>query len=370
MKPIYHYTESGLDNVFLVNGFDYIEAPGGNRTVYIQDIDGLHEAIGLALIRRRQSLSGKELRFLRNELLLSQVRMSQMLGVTEQTVARWEKGETTMPRAGEALVRVMFAESMKQDTPIRDVLERIADLDDEEDGTLNLEETPDGWAPARVLQAAARRFGDRQADRLVSHHRQGSDDVMTKADCPVCRGAGTIRLPLYRGIAVVEPTDTGLAEANRTYPCPECADTIPHERLHIIRYTTRADARLATTPYYITAIQSNMARGIAHRLLEAGLIQLSRGPDDDRTLQFEAMATLGVAAPTEVQSLEARIAEHQDQLANAVIHEASVQIATWRSAYQGEGGAIEKSMAIRMLHNALGQVVARQSEWRDLNAMS
>lgn len=155
MNSIYRYTESGLDNVFLVNGFDYIDAPGeGERTVFIQDIDGLHEAIGLALVQRRQTLSGKELRFLRNELLLSQMRLSQILGVTEQTVARWEKGQTAIPKTAEALVRLMFAESIEQNAPIKDVLERIADLDDETDETLNLQETPNGWGPAKTPEAA------------------------------------------------------------------------------------------------------------------------------------------------------------------------------------------------------------------------
>lgn len=155
MNMVYRYTESGLDNVFLVNGFEHIEAPmGGDRQVIIQDIDGLHEAIGMALVHRRQTLSGKELRFLRNELLLSQARLAQILGVTEQTVARWEKGQTTIPKASDALVRIMFAESVRQNAPIKDVLELIADLDDDDDETLNLEETADGWVPARTLEAA------------------------------------------------------------------------------------------------------------------------------------------------------------------------------------------------------------------------
>ena len=57
----YHYTESGLDNVYLVNGFTYVDRPDG-REVVIEDIDGLHRAIGEFLITNRKNLSGKEIR--------------------------------------------------------------------------------------------------------------------------------------------------------------------------------------------------------------------------------------------------------------------------------------------------------------------
>ena len=49
-NDVYHYTESGPDNVFLVGGYDYVDTPRG-RTVVIRDIDGLHRVIGRALVR-------------------------------------------------------------------------------------------------------------------------------------------------------------------------------------------------------------------------------------------------------------------------------------------------------------------------------
>jgi putative transcriptional regulator len=41
----YHYTECGLDNIYLLNGFDPVETPRG-KGVTIRNIDGLHRAIG------------------------------------------------------------------------------------------------------------------------------------------------------------------------------------------------------------------------------------------------------------------------------------------------------------------------------------
>ena len=70
-KRPYHYTESGLDSVYLQNGCEIVTSRKG-KGVIIQDIDGLHEAIGQDIVGNKKKLRGKEFRFLRNELLLSQ----------------------------------------------------------------------------------------------------------------------------------------------------------------------------------------------------------------------------------------------------------------------------------------------------------
>ena len=142
MKDRYQYIESGLDNVFLAGGFEYQTAPSG-RTVTIHDIEGLHEAIGRWLVNKRQRLMGKEFRFLRSELLMSQAFLANVLGVRELTVARWEKGQTEIPAATDAAVRKMYAESVKGERPgMRELLTRIADLENELDKSLLLKRPP------------------------------------------------------------------------------------------------------------------------------------------------------------------------------------------------------------------------------------
>lgn len=88
----YHYTECGLNNIYLVNGYKFIETPRG-KSVSINDIDGLHKAIGLLLVTSKKDLSGEEIRFLRLELLMSQNTLAKLLGVSEQAIRRWEKGK-------------------------------------------------------------------------------------------------------------------------------------------------------------------------------------------------------------------------------------------------------------------------------------
>lgn len=126
----YHYLECGLDDVYLLNGFKrHVSARG--PSIAIRDVDKLHRAIGEYLCLKKKELNGKEIRFLRRELLMSQSMLARLLDVGEQTVHRWETGKTTMPRAADALLRLMY----RKDTArgVRDQLNRIADLEDEID---------------------------------------------------------------------------------------------------------------------------------------------------------------------------------------------------------------------------------------------
>ena len=106
----YHYTESGLDNVWLASGFRFVPSPRG-RSLIIEDIEGLHVAIGRSIVEEEKKLTGPEIRFLRTELLLSQNALSRLLGVTEQTVARWEKPkQAPIPTAADATLRQLYLE--------------------------------------------------------------------------------------------------------------------------------------------------------------------------------------------------------------------------------------------------------------------
>lgn len=124
----YHYTESGLDNIYLKNGYRINKLRGEEGTA-IENIDGLHRAIGLALVNMPSQLQGSEFRFLRTELELSQAGLGKLFGVDKQTVARWEKGETDSAQA-DRLMRLIYAESILGAGSLRKIIQRLADLDD------------------------------------------------------------------------------------------------------------------------------------------------------------------------------------------------------------------------------------------------
>ena len=75
----YQYRECGLDNMYLLNGFTVKRTKHG-ETVTIHDMDGLHRVIGSYLVRERKTLNGREVRFLRHELELSQKTLGELLG--------------------------------------------------------------------------------------------------------------------------------------------------------------------------------------------------------------------------------------------------------------------------------------------------
>ena len=61
----YHYTESGLDTVWLASGFRIIAREDGGESLIIEDIEGLHVAIGRGIVEKKK-LTGPEIRFLRD----------------------------------------------------------------------------------------------------------------------------------------------------------------------------------------------------------------------------------------------------------------------------------------------------------------
>ncbi|MDR0780109.1 MAG: helix-turn-helix domain-containing protein [Pseudomonadales bacterium] len=126
---MYHYTESGLDNVYLTNGYVIAQHSEYGETIAIEDADGLHKVIGQLLANARRPLTGREIRFLRIELNLSQKKLGSYLGVEEQTVGRWERGEVPAPRSNELIIRALYLEWIHERGAIKTLVDRLAELD-------------------------------------------------------------------------------------------------------------------------------------------------------------------------------------------------------------------------------------------------
>jgi len=86
---IYHYLECGLDNIWLRNGF-IIEKIDGEKPVKIEDLDGPFRGIGTEICGNR-FVSGDEFRFLRKELDMSQLKLGEIVRVSENSIANWER---------------------------------------------------------------------------------------------------------------------------------------------------------------------------------------------------------------------------------------------------------------------------------------
>jgi DNA-binding transcriptional regulator YiaG len=150
----YHYTESGLDNIYLENGYQLHKTPYGEG-VSIEDTDGLHRAIGEWLIQYPKHLNGAELRFIRLEMQLTQKDLAGILGSTEQSVRRWEKARTR-PILGPAdyLLRALYEEYLGGDGDVRRMVDRLARLDQLDHAKACLRDTGAGWKVSMPAEMA------------------------------------------------------------------------------------------------------------------------------------------------------------------------------------------------------------------------
>lgn len=126
-EKMYHYTECGLDSVHLKNGYR-IEDGAHGKGVSIHDIDGLHETIARGIIAKESHLTPKEFRFLRHELDLSQSSLGRIMEKTDQTVAKWEKGEVNIPVLADKAIRDLYLNNLGE-SQTASILNKLAELD-------------------------------------------------------------------------------------------------------------------------------------------------------------------------------------------------------------------------------------------------
>ena len=102
----YHYLASGLDNVFLLNGVS-VDKTSYGPMVTIRNLNGLHRAIGLQIFEKEEPLTGPEFRFLRKQMELSQRELAELMKISDQTIANYEKGRTELGPA-DPLMRLQY----------------------------------------------------------------------------------------------------------------------------------------------------------------------------------------------------------------------------------------------------------------------
>jgi DNA-binding transcriptional regulator YiaG len=144
-EAMYHYTDGGLKNVWLANGYTVRNTPYGEG-VAIHDVEGLTEAICLALTEKAGVLTGAELRYIRSAMLLSQPALGKIIGVDGQSVARWEK-TGRVPRWADKLVRLVYVAHANGNEPIRRSIERVRTVERLVKQRIVVHESKRGWRP-------------------------------------------------------------------------------------------------------------------------------------------------------------------------------------------------------------------------------
>jgi putative transcriptional regulator len=125
---MYHYLGCGLSNVYLKNGYRLAKTPYGEG-VSIHDLDGLHDAIGAAIVSDPHPMMGEAFRFLRVELDLSQAGLAALLGCDEQAVARWEKGTSKVNAPAERLLRLLYKQMKLGEKKLAPLLKMLQQLE-------------------------------------------------------------------------------------------------------------------------------------------------------------------------------------------------------------------------------------------------
>lgn len=121
---MYHYTDGGLRNVWLANGYEIKKTPYGEGVAF-HNLDGLSRSICMALTRKASLLTGAEFRYIRSAgMQLSQPALGKLMGIDGQSVARWEK-TSKVPRWADKLVRLLYTAQAEGNEPIAKAVERI-----------------------------------------------------------------------------------------------------------------------------------------------------------------------------------------------------------------------------------------------------
>jgi DNA-binding transcriptional regulator YiaG len=146
----YHYTECGLDNIYLANGYE-ITKHNKDEEIYIHDIHGLHSEIGNLLVFKLGLLAGNEVKFIRSMLDLSQKSLGELLGLDYQTILGWEKNKTPISKTADRLLKIIFYSYLNKDknSGVYDKVNELSELDvnkiDLNDRKIVLKETKDEW---------------------------------------------------------------------------------------------------------------------------------------------------------------------------------------------------------------------------------
>ena len=143
---MYHYTDGGLRNVWLANGYEIKKTPFGEAVAF-HDGDGLPQAICHALAGKVGALTGVELRYIRSGGMgLSQPALGKLMGIDGQSIARWEKNGKA-PRWADKLVRLLYAAHAQGNEPIRRVMDRIKTVECMVKQRIVVQEKRGRWTP-------------------------------------------------------------------------------------------------------------------------------------------------------------------------------------------------------------------------------
>jgi putative transcriptional regulator len=151
----YHYVASGLDNIYLLNGVT-TQATAYGPMITIENLNGLHNAIGLYIVEKPSLMTGPNFHFVRKQLDLTQVQLGRYLRVSDQTVANYEKGNTCLGPADPLLRGLYLVHVLPEQTRVevlKELMDKISSCEKAEVPEVPRRKIGQGWQEHH-LQAA------------------------------------------------------------------------------------------------------------------------------------------------------------------------------------------------------------------------
>jgi DNA-binding transcriptional regulator YiaG len=146
-QPPFQYRACGLDNVYLRSGYTQ-KMVGGQIFTSVQDAEDLHTEIAKHLVLRRKVLRGQEVRFLRKVMGLTQADMGDLLSLSDQSVARYEKDQVPLEGPADRLLRLYVIGAITGVVNPMEVVEEIRQSDSVSSDDVVLQRTDDHWKVA------------------------------------------------------------------------------------------------------------------------------------------------------------------------------------------------------------------------------
>jgi DNA-binding transcriptional regulator YiaG len=118
----FHYTMSGLRNVFLV-GINYKECPICHEKVpEIPKMEELHKVIANVIIKKPEPLNGEEIRYLRKNAGFNGSDFAAMIGLSAAHLSRAENNRLNLGPTADKMVRSVAEAVSGGEQQVRDIL--------------------------------------------------------------------------------------------------------------------------------------------------------------------------------------------------------------------------------------------------------
>lgn len=161
MKPLktqkglhpYRFRDCGLDNVFLLNGFNFQTTPYGEAMSF-NNLNELHRAIARHLVNDKPKLNGHEFRFIRKEMNMTQKMLGDKIGISEQTIALWEKDKVAIQGYGDLLIRLLYKEWVGENIQLSKLADHLNSIETQGYGSdMYFKETKSNWKLVKTVDS-------------------------------------------------------------------------------------------------------------------------------------------------------------------------------------------------------------------------